>query len=233
MDNRAVNLGVAALAALCCLTACVGETASGRSVNSPADSSVERAETPSYRDNESWTYRATDKLNGTWSSLLNGDYEITFKENKRIFLFVDGTTKRQANSTGYLKYMVPIASTIQDPEQYFKFPLFVGQSWQGVHSVGYRRYTAQNTVTGLETVQTPAGKFRAFKIERRVHFVLGDVHREAWSRTYDYYYSPDIKGIVKFAYKSESILDFGDATMERELNIELIDCRAEACRAKR
>ncbi|HEX9444686.1 MAG TPA: hypothetical protein VGA73_11230 [Candidatus Binatia bacterium] len=190
-----------------------------------------RAEAPAYKGNESWTYRAVDKLyDGSSSDLLNGDYEVVFQNGKLEVRYVDGSKKVQAYRPGILNLMVPTTATLESPEPPFRFPLWVGQksditylSERNYLSDRRRSLTAHDVVTDVEMVQTPAGSFRAFKIERRVQFISGVGNRVEWNLIYDFFYSPDIGSVVKLAFKIEKVFNFGDRTLERATDIELTD----------
>lgn len=191
----------------------------------------QRAEAPAYKTNASWRYHAVDKMyDGYTSDLLNGDYEVSLLDGKPEVLYVDGAKKIQAYRPGVLNLMVPSTAILESPEPALKFPLWVGQKSEEIYlsERNYlsdrRRYlTAHNVVTGVETVRTPAGSFQAFKIERRVQFIAGVGNRTEWNLIYDFFYSPDTKSVVKLTYKIEKVFNFGDRTLERVTDIELVD----------
>lgn len=77
---------------------------------------------------------------------------------------------------------------IPDERGYLKFPLTVGSSWSHRYSNRAGRWRDLNlNVAAWEKVQTPKGKFDAFKIE-------ADLEGRDSSRVY--YYSPKVKAIV-------------------------------------
>lgn len=173
-------------------------------------SNLEQAEAPVYKDGESWTYRVNNKLySGSRSDLLeDGDYEITVQEGKRRIFYLDGGQKSDASNPGVLNLMLPTKRSTEGETQFFQFPLTVGKKWTAkyYHKPAKRWITAENSVSGIETVITPAGSFPAFKIERQVFIAAGWIYRGTthtqW--TYTYFYSPQTRSILKYHYQSES-----------------------------
>jgi hypothetical protein len=87
--------------------------------------------------------------------------------------------------------------TIDPPSKPLNFPLFVGKKWKEHFwgkSVSGRTYEYDNfyTVKSIEMVNTKAGTFKAFKIE-----MINRIVNTASSGTEIYWYSPEIKAIVK------------------------------------
>jgi hypothetical protein len=78
----------------------------------------------------------------------------------------------------------------EPPKQYLPIPLTVGQKWEwSGHDPTQTRHTEKNTVTGIEEVTVPAGKFRAMKV---VSYVTGG----AIPMTKTYWYAEGV-GLVK------------------------------------
>jgi hypothetical protein len=192
-------------------------------------SNLEQAEAPVYKSGGSWTYRVNNKLySGSRSNLMeDGDYEITFQEDKRRIFQLESGQKVEASNPGTMPLMVPTKTTIEAEAQFFQFPLTVGKKWTAkYYSKPARSWiTADNSVTAIETVTTPAGSFPAFKIERQVSIAVGRVYggttHAQW--TYTYFYSPQTRSIVKYHYKNESAVGGGgNLTPVRTTDIELI-----------
>jgi hypothetical protein len=192
-------------------------------------SKPEQAEAPVYKGGGSWTYRVSNKLySGSRSDLLaDGDYEVTFQEGKRRIFQLDSGQNSDASNPGALTLMLPIKGIIEADTQYFQFPLAVGKKWTAKYysKPASRWITADNSVTGIETVTTPAGTFQAFKIERQVSMAVGTVYRGTthtqW--TYTYFYSPQTRSILKYHYQSESAAGGGgNLTPVQTTDIELI-----------
>ena len=192
-------------------------------------SNLEQAEAPVYKDGESWTYRVNNKLySGSRSDLLeDGDYEITVQEGKRRIFHLDGGQKLDASNPGVLNLMLPTKRSTEGETQFFQFPLTVGKKWTAKYynKPASRWITAENSVSGIETVITPAGSFPAFKIERQVFIAAGGIYRGTthtqW--TYTYFYSPQTRSILKYHYQSESAAGgVGTLTPVHTTSIELI-----------
>lgn len=101
---------------------------------------------------------------------------------------------------------------IDDEIRLLQFPLSVGKKWSTQYRQqiigGVRNLTTETNVTGLEEITTPAGKFRAFKIERwgsagavpaRNKGPVSKTRNYEWT----YYYSPETQSIVKYVYEDE------------------------------
>ena len=192
-------------------------------------SKAEQAEAPVYKGTGSWTYRVNNKLySGSRSDLLaDGDYEITFQDGKRRIFQLEGGKRSDASDPGPLNLMLPTKGIIESDTQYFQFPLMAGKKWTAKYysKPASRWITAENNVTGSETVTTPAGTFPAFKIERQVSIAQGTVYRGTthtqW--TYTYFYSPQTRSVLRYHYQSESAMGGGgNLTPVQTTDIELI-----------
>jgi hypothetical protein len=85
--------------------------------------------------------------------------------------------------------------------QYIQFPIFVGKKWSHryqmtISGVPYW-VDSQTEVTGVEEVTTPAGTFRAFKIERTARGAKGVIDQRRV-----YFYSPQTGSLVKYHMES-------------------------------
>ena len=171
-------------------------------------SNPHQAEAPTYKGG-SWIYRVSNKLySGSRSDLLaDGDYELTFQEGKRRIFQLEGGQRSDASNPRDLTLMLPVKGIIEGETKYFQFPLMVGRKWTAKYysKPASRWITAENSVTGIETVTTPAGTFPAFKIERQVSIAMGTVFvgttHVQW--TYSYFYSPQTRSLLKYQFKSE------------------------------
>ena len=101
---------------------------------------------------------------------------------------------------------------IDDEVQLLQFPLSVGKKWSTQYRQqiinGVRNLTTETNVTGLEEITTPAGKFRAFKIERwGSAAAVKNAGKAPGSKTrnyeWTYYYSPQTQSILKYVYEDE------------------------------
>ena len=192
-------------------------------------SNQERANVPVYNTSGLWTYRALDKLyDGYTTKVVNGDFEFSSQDGKSKIFHVNGGDKVEANYVGDLPFMIPSTGTLQDEAQFFQFPLMVGKKWKAnYYDKDFSRwFVAENSVTDIETVTTPAGTFPAFRIERRVFYMsvgcdLCD-HNKYWL-TYTYFYSPQTRSILKYHYQQEQEMDgMGDPLLQHTIDIELI-----------
>jgi hypothetical protein len=184
-----------------------------------------QTERPAYKNGESWTFSARSKRHDGSSStkLLDGEFEITFQKGRRRIFRIDGNTKLEESAPGALTLMLPTAGIIKHISQYFEFPLAVGKTWKTKYfSEVYRQWISpEASVTGIETVTTPAGVFSAYRIERTF----------SYSRTYSnegfgvrikqiYFYSPETRTVVKYNYQLE-YQSTGDPILSHTTEIEL------------
>jgi len=151
----------------------------------------DRASTPAYSDGEYWEYNVkivSDTRGGGGGSrsdrLEEGTYRVEIKggaiEADEVF------------SRGNVS-----VHGLSSEHKWLEFPLSVGKKWKYKYHRQRRRkgrwLYPEVEVVSLETVTTPAGSFSAFKITR-----------EERRRSYEYWYSPATKSVVKIEYKRYS-----------------------------
>ena len=193
----------------------------------------EQAEPPVYKGGGSWIYRAIDKpIGSSTTRVLNGDFEITFQEERRKVFRLEAGQKVEEDNPGPLVFMLPTKAIIESETQFFQFPLMIGKKWPAkYYSKPLSRWiNAENSVTRIETVTTPAGSFPAFKIERQFYYQTGGqyIGFTKWYQTFVYFYRPKTRRIVKFQVKGEVPRGgMGDVALDRTTDIELIKLGAE------
>ena len=83
-----------------------------------------------------------------------------------------------ASSLGDTSILMRMLNRQQQTLEFLKFPLALGQKWETEYNSPVRGTTkavkrkAETTVTAIEEVSVPAGKFQAFKI-KRVAYIVG------------------------------------------------------------
>ncbi|MCJ7783047.1 MAG: hypothetical protein MUP41_03895 [Desulfobacterales bacterium] len=102
----------------------------------------------------------------------------------------------------------------------FNFPLDIGKTWKDQYITKQAALASQEityletfTVLGWEEVAVQAGKFKALKIEYKQETVGQAPGRPKEGKAW-YWYSPDVKYIVKCQYEKT---DYWDATDDWEL----------------
>ena len=218
--------GVRQILALLCLLALSACAATSNNTSPPPDSPL--VEAPDYtKANAIWRYHVVHTLHsgGYRSDADNADYEIQVRNGKYGIARLEGGKLVPPPLRGWLHAALPIAKIIEEKEQYFKFPLWVGKKWDGAQLLGRWRDT-HCTVTGVETVTTPAGAFEAYRIERLMWFFVGT------DNVYDmevYFYSPQTRSVVKFDYKRETKDLVGDPkySLEETAAFELLSYKTE------
>lgn len=178
--RRSVMLGVFAIAAIAIVF----------SQNTAL--SQDEATKPSYKNGETWTY--TVKEGGTIGSssrALNGTYEVSIADGKMKVAALNGSEKENLEpSPAPLIAMLTFGPNLD-------FPLTVSKQWtrdyKGTYVGSSKQMSRKITyeVKGIEQVTTPAGTYRAFKLESDDRAGQRDYF------TTTYWYSPETRSIVK------------------------------------
>lgn len=90
------------------------------------------------------------------------------------------------------------------------FPLEIGKSWKDK----YDKYFEVFTVMGWEEIEVPAGKYKALKLEYKQGTGEEKAGRTSKEGKAWYWYSPDVKYMVKCLYERS---DYWDAFYDWEL----------------
>ena len=122
--------------------------------------------------------------------------------NVRLFKLAEGKKEPvERTATGLLRALLGQSPVLKD----LQFPLFVGEKWSYKYehtAIGAKRpldHNVEINVTGIEQVSTPAGNFRAFKLEKED----AAAHElRPWITTY--FYSPETKSVVKSFFDARS-----------------------------
>jgi hypothetical protein len=154
--------------------------------------SQDEAAKPSYKNGDTWTYTVKEGGSvGSSSRSLNGTYEVSIADGKMKVAVVKGADKEE------LEPRPPALLALLTFTPNLDFPLTVGKQWtrdyKGTY-VGSNKPIARKItyeVKGVEQVTTPAGTFRAFKLESDDRAGPRDYY------TTTYWYSPDTRSIVK------------------------------------
>ena len=175
--------------------------------------SQDEATKPAYRNGESWLFSSKDSgaIGSDPSKMLNGTYELSIVDGKFKIAAVTGAQKEE------LDPRPPTLSCLLGYCQNLNFPLTVGKQWTQDYKGTYigssktmaRKITRE--VKGIEQVTTPAGTFRAFKLESDDR--AGP--RDYWVT--NYWYSPETKSIVK--YQFDATAGGQEAGLKRDIEL--------------
>jgi len=177
----------------------------------------ETAQAPQYKDGECWQFRHTERdFIGSNSRILPvGEYEICYSiKNNRMTAYAL-PNRELASSLGDTSILMRMLNRQQQTLEFLKFPLAAGQKWETEYNSPVRGTTkpvkrrAETSVTGIEEISPPAGKFKTFKIERVV-YIIG---RPKATDKFTYFYSPETRSIVKLR------LDFLNEPGTREIEL--------------
>jgi hypothetical protein len=174
----------------------------------------EQVDAPKFKNGDFWHFNLSRKMVTSSSSYLGGVYEILFNEGKLQIFKVEQNEKSPVDSS--LGITISLLQAMHGRGnylggKYLQFPLSVGQKWNVEFTVrlpGARNdlsYKGETTVSGFESVSSPAGNFRVLKLTRELRSSIGT------NTTITYYYSPEAKSVVKF------LLDSSDGTSNVEL----------------
>lgn len=158
-----------------------------------ADDVIER---PQVRSGDSWTYRQTSLI-----TRKSGDfsYRVASVSADRIKTVSDGF-----NDTYTLDWNLVESSAgikIAPHDGYFQFPLEPGKTYafKSERTVARTRTPWEGTVTvaDWETIEVPAGRFRALRVDVNGSFGNGPLARRARLRQ-SYWWSADVKRWVRY-----------------------------------
>ena len=161
--------------------------------------SQDEATKPSYKNGETWLYTLKEGgSTGSSSRSLNGTYELSIVDGKLKVAAVNGSEKEDLEP----RPAPLIAMLTFGPN--LDFPFTVGKQWTRDYKGTYvgsskpiaRKITYE--VKGIEQVTTPAGTFRAFKLESDDRAGQRDYF------TTTYWYSPETRSIVKSKFDGSS-----------------------------
>ena len=154
--------------------------------------SQDEATKPSYKNGETWLYTLKEGGSiGSASRSLNGTYELSIVDGKLKVAAVNGSEKEDLEP----RPAPLIAMLTFGPN--LDFPFTVGKQWTREYKgtyVGSNKPIARKItyeVKGIEQVTTPAGTYRAFKLESDDRAGQRDYF------TTTYWYSPEARSIVK------------------------------------
>lgn len=174
----------------------------------------EQAEAPVYKNGDFWDYNVGGKMIVSTSSFLPGTYEVVFNDGKLQIFKLEPSGKSPVDGSSVITMAMLQAMLGRGKYlggEYLEFPLSAGKKWNIEYSIrpsGAKKdvsYKGETNVSGPQSVATPAGNLRAFKLIRAVRSSIGS------DTTATYYYSPEAKSIVKF------LLDSPDGARDIEL----------------
>jgi len=174
-----------------------------------ADAPVRR---PEIRVGDSWTYRSTNLLA---PGPVEHEDRVSFVSDKVILLVAtskDGSIERDSSWTPEWNAVTSQAGLIFRPDSgVFHFPLRVGEK----HEVKYELLrprmelpdsatTGSVTVAGWESVDVPAGKFRALRVELD-SLVQPSGGARAFRRQATLWYVPEVRRWVKLQVETPRV----------------------------
>jgi len=162
--------------------------------------SQDEASKPAYKNGEIWLFASKEwgTVGSSSKGLLNGTYELAIVDGKLKVASVNGSQKEE------LEPRPPALSCLLGFCPNLDFPLTVGKQWTREYKAAYIGGTQQIArkvtyeIKGIEQVTTPAGAFRAFKLESDDRSGPQDYFVTT------YWYSPETKSAVKSKFDSSA-----------------------------
>jgi hypothetical protein len=148
----------------------------------------------------------------------HGMYELKFTKGNLKLFDVNGDQRDEMTITsdGPAQGLLALVGK-SEQRPILRFPFSVGQKWTyqyKITSPGERRphnRSVEVNVAGIETVSTPAGIFKAYKLQTRESWLSGRSNVGGTESTY--FYSPDTGSMIKRS--TQNIRN--PATVETEL----------------
>ncbi len=167
---------------------------------------------PEFKPGDSWTYQRESKYDrkrtGKFKMTVTAVTETGYTMSKTV---LEGDMN--AGDTAYTRQLNPVYDNGRKKTPFvphFNFPMTPGKAWQGTWTYKKLKTHKQNKefkatmksrVEGWETIQTPAGEFRALKIS------FTATHRNQKGRGKDTegvrWYSPEVGQVVRVVLKDK------------------------------
>jgi hypothetical protein len=160
-------------------------------ISKETDLSKMRCDAPVWKVGNKWYFRNPGRGN-TWV------YEVIEVKKDVYILIIAGRKDLLAFDKKTLNVVYSIdtdkkeTKITNDPFRFLNFPLFVGKKWVVNTKEGSSSFSGEFKVEGAEEVQTPAGRFMAFRIQLKQTNLSSK--RTGWIR---YWYSPEVGQRVK------------------------------------
>lgn len=168
----------------------------------------EKAEAPVWKVGDRWAYKSDSGIEMTMECI--GDEKDLFVLNRNV-----SQGSRKGKWTLYFdkKDMTCVKVTKDGKENKeerdrtkkgFNFPLFPGRQWTYSSSFYNPAYNMNHdvlteySVIGVEDVEVPAGKFRAFKVMVKITMTELSPPQRQFSGAYYYWWAPDARAIIKY-----------------------------------
>jgi hypothetical protein len=178
----------------------------------PQALSQDDAAKPSYKNGEAWLFTVKEGGGiGSSTALLNGTYELSIADGKMKTAIINGSQRDE------LDPRPPVLLGLLTFGPNLDFPLTVGKQWSRNYKgsyVGSNKLIARKItyeVKGVEEITTPAGTFRAFKLESDDRASTQDYF------TTNYWYSPETRSIVKSKFDGSA--GGRHAALQREIEL--------------
>ena len=166
---------------------------------------------PLYKDGDVWVFRVVEADKLTQSTrALGGDYQVSYQKGKFVVRLEGGEKTETKQDLGQIRRMLVLPD---DERHYLQFPLAVGKTWNTSYTADTRgasgdvNRSGETSVTGIEQLTTAAGTFRVFKIHRYDTGgggrTSGKNPRQTKHWTFNYYYSPETRSIVKYSFEAD------------------------------
>lgn len=229
------TLRICVVPALLALSACGSPTLKPAPFTSPvakAGSQENNASQPVLHIGQMWSYRRTDLWRNEVIERYEQELRMVDADRWTVQWRITDTSDPQRRGSITGEYMDAKTLAFFDPKMTGKhvplsFPLQPGKKWS--FNYGYTpspgrelKITQEASVAGWETVNVPAGKFRALKVVHEGRYQARDSEFFWTGRIQEtYWYAPDARRVVKTEYRDTR----GDGTTYDQWRDELMEMR--------
>jgi hypothetical protein len=176
----------------------------------PAIWAQEKAELPVWKVGDKWIYKTDSGIE--LSNETIGDEKDLFiiARSDKVTLYYD---KKDMNCVKAIRDGKEDKGERDRLRKHYNFPLFSGKKWSSHYSFYNPAYRMDNdilaeySVGGVEDVEVPAGKFKAFKVMVKLTITeLSPPQRQLFGAFY-YWWAPDVRGIIKYENDRSKIFE--------------------------
>jgi hypothetical protein len=162
--------------------------------------SQEKCEAPVWKVGDNWTYRTDTGIEMT--NEIVGDEKDLFviARSDKVTLYYD---KEDMSCVKAFRDGKEDKEERGRMRKHYNFPLLSGKKWSSRYSFYNPDYRMDNeilaeySVVGVEDVEVPAGKFKAFKVMVKLNITEQRPPQRQLFGASRYWWAPDVRGIIK------------------------------------
>ena len=167
----------------------------------PAIWAQEKAEPPVWKVGDKWTYKTDTGIEVTNETVGDEKDLFIIARSDKVTLYYD---KKDMSCVKAIRDGKEDKEERDRVRKNYNFPLVSGKKWTSRYSFYNPAYRMDNdilaeySVVGVEDVEVPAGKFKAFKVMVKLNITeLRPPQRQLFGAFY-YWWAPDVRGLIKY-----------------------------------